>query len=289
MAEHARMSHQDRDYDKTHLSIDTAEERVLIHRDYIAHCLRWSHVAKWLMQRHRYKEARILDVGCGKEVPLGKLLYSNRMSGACYMGVDMNKVEMPEMLATAMTNGKMEVRLRSHCDASELKLADMPWRPNLITCFEVFEHVHPAIARRLVINLYDLLVPGGTLFISTPCWNGSAAANHINETKFDAMGAFLENVGFILDDYYGTFASQRDYWSHLTSEEKAIFARLEQYYDSNLLAVMLAPLHPQYSRNVLWHCRKPAGEKVVGPPQFGDLEEIPGPWSQHKDWKELHP
>lgn len=29
------MSHDDREYDKTHLSIDTAEERGLIHRDYL--------------------------------------------------------------------------------------------------------------------------------------------------------------------------------------------------------------------------------------------------------------
>ena len=34
--------------DNTHLSIDQAEERGFIHRDYIAHCLRWTHVAKWM-------------------------------------------------------------------------------------------------------------------------------------------------------------------------------------------------------------------------------------------------
>ena len=49
--------------DKTFLSIDNAEERGFLHRDYIAHCLRWTHVVKWLHQGGRYKTARILDVG----------------------------------------------------------------------------------------------------------------------------------------------------------------------------------------------------------------------------------
>ena len=34
--------------DTTYLSIDNAEERGFLHRDYIAHCLRWSHVVKYL-------------------------------------------------------------------------------------------------------------------------------------------------------------------------------------------------------------------------------------------------
>ena len=37
-----------RKIDKTHLSCDQAEERGFLHRDYIAHCLRWSHIVKHL-------------------------------------------------------------------------------------------------------------------------------------------------------------------------------------------------------------------------------------------------
>ena len=43
--------------DNTHLSIDQAEKRGFIHRDYIAHCLRWSHVAKFMGEKSRYKTA----------------------------------------------------------------------------------------------------------------------------------------------------------------------------------------------------------------------------------------
>src|SRR4029077_2190422 len=85
-----RMSNPNREYDRTHLSIDMAEERMIIHRDYLAHCMRWSHVAKFLMQHKRYASARILEAGCGKEMPLPRMIYSNRMSGAEYVGVDVN-------------------------------------------------------------------------------------------------------------------------------------------------------------------------------------------------------
>ena len=34
-----------KEIDNTHLSIDQAEARGFIHRDYIAHCLRWTHVS----------------------------------------------------------------------------------------------------------------------------------------------------------------------------------------------------------------------------------------------------
>lgn len=276
------MSNPSREYDKTHLSIDTAEERVLIHRDYIAHCLRWSHVVKKLYEKQKYKTARILDVGCGKEAPLAKLLYSNRMSGAKYFGIDMNKLQLPEMLVAATESGKLEVTLQGQTDASELLPEELPWVPTVITCFEVYEHVHPRIARRLVENLRRLIhEESGVLFFSTPCWNGSAAANHINETTYDAMGRLLMDCGWDVREHYGTFASQSDYVGHLTPEQTALYTELSTYYDSNLLAVMLAPLYPQYSRNVLWVCT---------PSLFTDkryLRRSPEPWSQHPDWREL--
>ena len=52
-----------KEIDNTHLSIDQAEARGFIHRDYIAHCLRWTKIAKDLNLGGKYKEADIIDVG----------------------------------------------------------------------------------------------------------------------------------------------------------------------------------------------------------------------------------
>ncbi len=83
--------------DNTHLSIDQAEKRGFIHRDYIAHCLRWSHVVKFMGEKSRYKTADLLDIGCGKDLPLLRLLYSSKMipDTGSYTGVDINKLEAP--------------------------------------------------------------------------------------------------------------------------------------------------------------------------------------------------
>ena len=72
------MNKYGRSIDKTFLSIDKAEERGLIHRDYIAHCLRWSHVADFIRKKKRWLTSNVVDIGPGKELPLAKTLYVNR-------------------------------------------------------------------------------------------------------------------------------------------------------------------------------------------------------------------
>lgn len=281
------MAREDRDFDKTHLSIDQAEARGFIHRDYIAHCLRWSHVCKWLMQGHSYKSSVILDIGCGKELPLAKLLYSSRMTGGTYIGVDLNKLELPEALRKAVENDKLKVELYGKTDASSKKFPSLlsGAKVNVAVSFEAFEHMNPKAARQLLKNVYKVLEPGGTFFISTPCWNGQAAANHINETTYQALGWLLEEEGFFIQDHFGTFASIRDYEDQLSIEETAMFNRLRQYYDTNYLATVFAPLFPEHSRNCLWHCVKmdylPSGRKFIKPKLKQEL------WSQHKDWRAL--
>lgn len=270
------MSNPDRLYDKTHLSIDTAEQRVLIHRDYIAHALRWSHVVKFLYQKRRYATARILEAGCGREMPLPKLIYSNRMSGVQYVGVDMNDLRVPEMLITAASSGKMAIWILPHTDAGLVMEEHLPWKPNVLVSFEVFEHMHPAFGMRMLKRLFNLAEDGADFFFSTPCFNGSAAANHIAEPYYHPMGSILERAGWNIEMNWGTFASQSDYFSYMSIPQREMFELLSDYYDTNLLAVIFAPLFPDHSRNCLWHCKK-----VPIKPKFPLLEDIPQPWGQH--------
>ena len=274
------MANPDRDFDKTHLSIDTAAERVMFHRDYIAHLFRWTHVIKHLYKQKNYLNARILDIGCGKEVPLARALYSNKLSGAKYCGVDLNKLQMPEMLVKAVENKKLEVTLLS-TDASTLTADMLPWQPNIITSFEAWEHMHPEAALRTFKNAYDLLADDGIMFFSTPCWNGKAAANHINETTYEAMGFILQNIGFAITDVFGTFASISDYKPYMDYALEPFYDRLREYYDTNMLSAIIAPLFPSHSRNAMWVCAK----------HGVDIKTFPEPsnkWSQHPDWEKLN-
>jgi hypothetical protein len=286
----------DRIFDKTHLSIDLAEERQLIHRDYLAHCLRWSHTVKYLLAQHKYKDSIIVDVGCGKEMPLAKMLYVNKMTPQLYVGVDVNKMEVPEMLL----GKKIPIRLFAETDFCALtadQISDSR-RPDLITCFEVLEHVTPSYCRKMLAHMRSVVEPdGGAVIISTPCFNGSAAGNHINEMTYQALGSLFEDLGFTIEDHYGTFASQTDYKEDLGNDAyhvedgehkytlRGAYEALKDYYDSNLLAILFAPLFPSKSRNCLWRLRpvRKEGEPLL----FPELKDVEEPWSQHKDYKEL--
>lgn len=239
--------------DKTHLSIDQAERRGFIHRDYIAHCFRWSHVVKHLMQRHRYKGAHIIDVGCGKDQPLPRLLYSNKMTGFKYTGVDINRLDLDDTLIKAHENGKIEAAVFEQTDASQLEPEQLTHGlGDFLVCFEVLEHVHPSICGRMIRQFTRLVKPGGTLFVSTPVYNGSAAGNHINEMSRRTLAAAFEFWGLKIVGNWGTFASQSDIEPALSAEEREVWRRLKEYYDSNVLSTIFAPNHPGSSRNNFW-------------------------------------
>lgn len=295
--------------DTTHLSIDQAEKRGFIHRDYIAHCLRWSHVVKHIGQSGRYKTTRILDVGCGTDLPLAKTLYTSRMAVQQYVGVDYNR---PDKFDTSVFHtGKMPVRAFGGVDFAEHVTVN-EWDgsytvqgidgnfmlPNVITCFEVLEHVEPEHARRMLELMHAFVEAGQaqgdpvTVFISTPCWdaNVGAAANHVSEIKREALGAVIEDIGMKVQGNWGTFASQRDYKDELRKQYGdagvAMYDRLNQYYDSNYTATIMAPLFPAHSRNNLWQLtyRAPGdtGRK------FPALTDVPAPWTCSTEWRGLH-
>ena len=245
--------------DNTHLSIDQAETRGFIHRDYIAHCLRWSHVAKFMGEKSRYKTADLLDIGCGKDLPLLRLLYSSKLipDTGSYTGIDINKLEAPFNL------GRYPHELVGQTDVCE-------WNDNgstfaVITCFEVLEHVEPEHSFRILQRIASLLEDDGRAFFSTPCYDASvgAAGNHVNEMSFDGLHALIDAAGLEVVQVNGTFASIRDYQGQLEKDGHGpLFNRLRGYYDTNYLATIFAPLYPHLSRNAIWRVRKPQG--IVG-------------------------
>jgi len=292
--------------DKTYLSIDNAEDRGFIHRDYIAHCLRWTHVLKRLYERKTYQTARILDVGCGRELPMAKMLYSSKLIPAAYFGVDVGPVNDEDF---QKLKGDMALRTKIFEETNflELDYDDFGvnktdpiehWNnhgPNIVTCFEVLEHVEPKMMFDMLEHMKRLTTPDARFFISTPCWNRTdCAANHVNEMLYESLGAGFERHGFVVENVYGTFASIRDY-EHLLGETKCsgdpdtlrdVFNQLRAYYDTNFLSCIFAPLFPAQSRNCLWELSKfrqgdPRGRKFPG------IAAIQQPWSSSALWQDM--
>lgn len=300
--------------DNTHLSIDTAEERILIHRDYISHCIRWSHVLKFLLKRHAYKNTRVLDIGCGIDVPLARMMLSNRVAPLEYIGIDYNHHSKFKLDMFANTrfkpttfgsidfandenvwfdyakDGQLCINIKG--DNGE----DYFGIPNLLTCFEVLEHIEPEHVVRTLKRIKFIMQSAAdfdgnppTFFMSTPNWNVTDTAdNHVNEMKNEALGWLLEELGFAIVDQFGTFASKRDY-EHLLHTRYGqdvfrVYERLNDYFDSNLAAILYAPLFPREARNCFWQLTlaKPGYERRYAP-----INTVPEPWTSSENWKDI--
>jgi hypothetical protein len=299
--------------DNTHLSIDTAEERILLHRDYISHCIRWSHVVKFLLQRHVYKTARVLDIGCGIDLPLAKMMLSNRIAPVEYIGVDYN--HSSKFKLDMFANTRFQPTTFGSIDFADDKNVwfdtakdgqlcmnikgdngeDYFAIPNIITCFEVVEHIEPEHVVRLLKRVKFIMEKTAehsgfspTFFMSTPNWNVTDTAdNHVNEMKNEALGWLLEELGFEISEQFGTFASKRDYESLLLSRYPGIgpvYDGLNKYFDSNLAAILFAPLFPREARNCFWKLTvaKPGYIRKYAP-----ISTVAEPWTSSEHWKDL--
>lgn len=270
-----------KEIDNTHLSIDQAEERGFIHRDYIAHCLRWTHVAKYLHLKSRYKTASILDIGCGKDMPLAKMLMTSRIAPEYYLGVEYNKMEIPSMFDKT----RFKPNLLSGLDFTKLK--ELPNSFNYSVCFEVLEHVEPIKAIEILQHLPKFLKRDAVSWFSTPCWDEKvgAADNHVNEMTYTAFGSLLEEMGYKILNHWGTFASIKDYKKELNGLEDT-FDKLREYYDSNYLATIFAPLFPKHSRNCIWETQY-VGQLKLDERQFPRIDKIENKLGSSVHWRDL--
>ena len=270
-----------KEIDNTHLSIDQAEERGFIHRDYIAHCLRWTHVAKYLHLKSRYKTASILDIGCGKDMPLAKMLMTSRIAPEYYLGVEYNKMEIPSMFDKT----RFKPNLLSGLDFTKLK--ELPNSFNYSVCFEVLEHVEPIKAIEILQHLPKFLKRDAVSWFSTPCWDEKvgAADNHVNEMTYTAFGSLLEEMGCKILNHWGTFASIKDYKKELNGLEDT-FDKLREYYDSNYLATIFAPLFPKHSRNCIWETQY-VGQLKLDERQFPRIDKIENKLGSSVHWRDL--
>jgi len=159
---------------------------------------------------------------------------------------------------------------------------------NYSTCFEVLEHVEPIKAIAILDHLPKFLGQDSVSWFSTPCWDEKvgAAANHVNEMTYEAFGSLLEEMGYKILDHWGTFASIKDYKGKLDAFQSGTFAKLREYYDSNYLATIMAPLFPEHSRNVLWETQY-VGKLKIEERKFKPINKLEGRLGSSDKWRDL--
>ena len=244
-------------YNKTQLYPERELGNHIFHRDQFAHMFRWTHVLK------RVKKAgmNILDLGCANG-NLFEVLWRNKRKPGFYLGVDIRS----KMLDNAGDKFKKFDNCNFICDDLVVPAAlvgryeevkNTPW--DIITCFEVVEHVGKSNVPKLLQTIKYEMNKETVLLISTPCYNGTVAKNHVidgevGELTYDEMKKCLGEK-FEIINHWGTFASQKEYEPYLTESQREVYDKLSEYYDINLLSNLMAPLVPEHSRNVLWECK----------------------------------
>lgn len=206
-----------------------------------------------------------------------KYLYHSMLTHTTgsYTGVDYGKVPWPETVKR--DTKKFNATLLEKTDF--VKFAkDVPPTYDVITSFEVLEHVEPWHTYQMLCSMRAVALPQARIFISTPCFDvkTGAAANHVNEMTYNALRALIGLVGFTIEKVWGTFANQRDYKAFLKDLHPGlqdVFEELSEYHSTEILANMFAPLFPERSRNCLW-------KLVLGPielPTAQDLKALDQP------------
>lgn len=229
------------DYDRTSLRETTHGDK--IHRDYAAHWFRWG----W-SNRHITNEHDVLEVGCGVDTPLFRTFigaYANRVPKS-YLGVDLNALPR----APARPWGRAEGRFNFNERWRELGQFDK------LVCFEVIEHMTAPLGLELLAGLRGCMREGAELYLSTPVFDGHAAANHIHEYTVAELQTAIEGSGLQLLKRFGTFASYNALKKVADPRLLELLDGVNEYYSTEVTACFLAPLYPDASRNNVWVLRR---------------------------------
>lgn len=241
-------------YNCTQLTPQQTFERHIYHRDQFAHYFRWSHVLK-----HAKIGQTILDFGCGSGEML-ELFYRNRYRPKRYLGLEIREKQVEINKEKFAKVDFAEFRQQDLCEP-ELDLGETF---DIITCFEVMEHIGHANADTFLENIWYHCNDDTVIYLSTPNYDPQvgAADNHmlhhpdgtteVGEWDHFELQEELKKF-FTVEAKYGTFASQKDYKKDLTGWRKEAFEELNKYYDSNLVSNLMAPMVPaEHARNCLW-------------------------------------
>lgn len=233
-----------REYDTTQLH--EKQHGQYVHRDYAAHFFRWG----WTSRMVKSKTTRVLDVGCGQDFPLvGVMSASVNTIPAAYVGVDLNR------LSKRPNRGWIEA-IYDQFDfpgGGWEKVKNEHEAFDVVTCFEVVEHMHRDSGLKLLAGMAECVSETGRVLLSTPVYDGKRmAANHIKEYTVGELADLIAESGLEVVERFGTFASWNDIRKVCTDEEKALLEETGRFYGGDVLACFLAPKYPDASRNNAW-------------------------------------
>jgi 2-polyprenyl-3-methyl-5-hydroxy-6-metoxy-1,4-benzoquinol methylase len=247
---HPRTDRGAREFDQS--SLRTGSHGRYVHRDYAAHWFRWQHALRFVKAG-----MRVLDIGCGPDQMMTRVLCASQSHvPALYVGVDMNKLEKKTAIAwtTIIDEFDFTKRWRELFKIDTAKEWGKDFAFDVITCFEVIEHMPKAQGAKLLKGIRECLAPGGVALLSTPVYNEKhMAANHLHEYRFEELKEDIDKAGLVVDRVVGTFATHQAMMKNMSNEHRDLVNLLhETWFSHEVLACFLAPLYPEHSSNCCW-------------------------------------
>lgn len=249
----------DREYDTTQLR--EAGHGKTLARDYSAHFWRWSFARRFITAKDN-----VLEIGCGEDRPLSKILTGGAAAHVNhYTGVDINKLKPSNSQRLKFIG---EFNFVENWKNLQKQDGVPKGGFDVVVHYEVIEHMKVEHGAKMLKGAFELLKPGGTMLMSTPCYDGVRhAANHIHEYTVPELQKATEKAGFVVEKRFGTFMdiknigratlSGADGKGDIDKAIKALRPLLAEYYDNDAISCIFAPLYPDHARNNLWVCRKP--------------------------------
>ncbi len=233
--------------DSTYLDIHNADNNYQYGRDYLAHAIRWTSILRKLEQYN--KPVTIFDVCAGRMLPLARTIFSNRKWNILNRLYAFDVKFESESRRTYMN--KVTTIEGDFCDT----WSNVTAVPDIITCFEGFEHMEFSHAWRLVRAIRECCASHTRVYFSTPNYdyNKGAAKNHQNECNIKLIRALFGNCAFSIVKEKGMYADIKHCkgWCKKVGWE-TVYEYMSATYNNAVISTMFAAEIPELSKNVMY-------------------------------------
>jgi ubiquinone/menaquinone biosynthesis C-methylase UbiE len=208
---------------------------------------------------------KVIDLGCST-ASLAYLYFRSfkaiNVPAMFYTGVDWR-------LETLEKNAKERFRTPTkfvQCDVGKLDLPDECIPADIFIAMEVIEHFEKDGGLRMLKFIFDNLVSGGKLFITSPntpqslkdqmgC-NNQWPENHVYEWNVTEISEELCRLGFIIEYVWGWAPRTRDVRKSIDMKYDGLFSKMTKIFPSSIVGPFFATMDVDNCRGFMIVCRK---------------------------------